>query len=170
MPKRNGGQPEVAMHSPLRSIIAVIVCALSLAACMPMAMFASSSGASYSGKKNDWGTFVSSREVNALCLAPKLRFLIWEFEGQFGRKVIMNSGYRDGQHNSAAGGADNSYHTKCMAADFYIPGVDKQALISFAINRSSAGGVGCYPGRQFIHVDVRDRPNGYNRPVTFSGC
>lgn len=158
------------MFTSLRPIFAVLVCALSLAACMPMAMFASGSGAAYSGKKNDWGTYVSSKEVNALCLSPKLRFLIWEFEGQFGRKVIMNSGYRDGKHNSAAGGANSSLHTKCMAADFYIPGVDKQQLVAFAIQRSSAGGVGCYPGRQFIHVDVRDRPRGYNRPVTFSGC
>lgn len=157
------------MQTPLRSILAILVCALALAACMPMAMFASGSGSAYAGKRSDWGTYVSSKEVNALCLAPKLRFLIWEFEGQFGRKVIMNSGFRDGQHNSAAGGADNSYHTKCMAADFYIPGVDKQQLIAFAM-RSSAGGLGCYPGRQFIHVDVRDRPRGYNRPVTFSGC
>jgi zinc D-Ala-D-Ala carboxypeptidase len=158
------------MYAPLRTLAAVSLCALTLAACVPMAMFASSSGAGYSGKRNDWGTFVSSNEVNALCLAPKLRFLIWEFEGHFGRKVVMNSGYRDGQHNSAAGGADNSYHTKCMAADFHIPGVDKSALIAFAMRTSSVGGLGCYPGRQFIHVDVRDRPRGYNRPVTFSGC
>jgi uncharacterized protein YcbK (DUF882 family) len=57
-----------------------------------------------------------------------------------------------------------------MAADFYIPGVDKRELIAFAMRSSSVGGLGCYPGRQFIHVDVRDRPRGYNRPVTFSGC
>jgi zinc D-Ala-D-Ala carboxypeptidase len=158
------------MPSPLRSILAIATCALTLAACMPMAMFASGSGSAYAGKKSDWGTYVASNEVNALCLSPKLRFLIWEFEGQFGRKVIMSSGYRDGQHNRAAGGAESSYHTKCMAADFYIPGVDKQQLLAFALHRSSAGGVGCYPGRQFIHVDVRDRPRGYNRPVTFSGC
>ena len=30
--------------------------------------------------------------------------------------------------------------------------------------------VGCYPGRTFIHIDVRDRPRGWNKPVTFSGC
>jgi zinc D-Ala-D-Ala carboxypeptidase len=143
---------------------------LTVSGCVPMAMFASSSGAAYQSKGSSWGTFVSSREVNALCLSPKLRFLIWEFEGHFGRKVIMNSGYRDGEHNSAAGGADNSYHTKCMAADFYIPGVDKRELIAFAMSTSSVGGLGCYPGRQFIHVDVRDRPRGYTRPVTFSGC
>jgi len=135
-----------------------------------MAMFASSSGTGYSGKGTSWGTYVSSGEVNAICLAPKLRFLIWEFEGHFGRKVIMNSGYRDAHHNAKAGGADNSFHTKCMAADFYIPGVDKRELIAFAMNTSSVGGLGCYPGRQFIHLDVRDRPRGYNRPVTFSGC
>lgn len=154
----------------LRSIAAIVVCLLTVTACMPMAMFASSSGQAYSGKGNSWGTFVSSREVNAFCITPKLRFLIWEFEGHFGRKVIMNSGYRDGQHNAAAGGADNSYHTKCMAADFYIPGIDKSQLIAFARQSSSVGGLGCYPGKQFIHVDVRDRPRGYNRPVTFSGC
>ncbi|HEX9595587.1 MAG TPA: D-Ala-D-Ala carboxypeptidase family metallohydrolase [Anaerolineales bacterium] len=158
------------MKSLPRALAAIIVSALTLSACVPMAMFASSSGSSYSGKRNDWGTFVSSREVNALCLSPKLRFLVWEFEGHFGRKVIMSSGYRDGQHNAQAGGADNSYHTKCMAADFYIPGVDKQQLIAFAMRTDSVGGLGCYPGKQFIHVDVRDRPRGYYRPVTFSGC
>ncbi|MBS3848782.1 YcbK family protein [Devosia sp. BSSL-BM10] len=158
------------MFSPLRSIAAIAVCALSLTACVPMAMFASSSGSSYASKRNDWGTYVASKEVNALCLSPKLRFLIWEFEGHFGRKVIMSSGYRDSSHNAAAGGADNSYHTKCMAADFYIPGVDKRDMILFAMRTNAVGGLGCYPGRQFIHVDVRDRPRGYNRPVTFSGC
>jgi hypothetical protein len=158
------------MRSLLRTFAAIGLSAMTLSACVPMAMFASSSGAAYAGKRSDWGTIVASREVNAFCIAPKLRFLIWEFEGHFGRKVIMNSGYRDGQHNAAAGGADNSYHTKCMAADFYIPGVDKRELIAFAMRTNSVGGLGCYPGRQFIHVDVRDRPRGYTRPVTFSGC
>jgi hypothetical protein len=154
----------------MKSIATFILCALLLGGCAPMAMFASSSGAGYAGKRSDWGTYVASREVNALCISPKLRFLIWEFEGHFGRKVIMNSGYRDTKHNNAAGGADSSYHTKCMAADFYIPGVDKRELIAFAMRSESVGGLGCYPGKSFIHVDVRERPRGYRRPVTFSGC
>jgi len=154
----------------LRSVLAFSAIAAALAACMPMAMFASGSGAGYSGLRSDWGTYVSSNSVNALCLTPKLRFLIWEFEGKFGKKVVMQSGYRDANHNTAAGGTDNSYHMKCMAADFYIPGVDKKYLIEFAMRTNGVGGLGCYPGRNFIHVDVRDRPRGYNRPVTFSGC
>ncbi len=158
------------MPQPVRNILAIALTAPLLAACMPMAMFASSSGAGYNGLKSDWGTFVSSSNVNALCLSPKLRFLIWEFEGHFGKKVVMSSGYRTPWHNASAGGAESSYHMKCMAADFYIPGVDKSRLIAFAMNSGSVGGLGCYPGRSFIHVDVRDRPRGRNRPVTFSGC
>jgi len=153
-----------------RTIAALAFTGLALTACVPMAMFASSSGAGYNGLRTDWGTFVSSKSVNAFCLSPKLRFLIWDFEGHFGKKVVMNSGYRDGWHNAAAGGADNSYHTKCMAADIYIPGVSKAALLAYAMRNDGVGGLGCYPGRNFIHVDVRDRPRGYRRPVTFSGC
>jgi hypothetical protein len=95
------------MSRLFRSFAILLVSALALAGCLPMAMFASGSGPGYSGLKQDWGTYVSSSNVNALCISPKLRFVIWE---------------------------------------------------------------GCYPGRSFIHVDVRDRPRGYRRPVTFSGC
>lgn len=154
----------------IRSAAILATTTLALTACLPMAMFASGNGPGYSGMRSDWGTYVSSKSVNALCLSPKLRFVIWEFEGRFGKKVVLNSGYRDGFHNAAAGGADNSYHTKCMAADFYIPGVSKQELIAFAMSVDGVGGLGCYPGRAFIHVDVRDRPRGHRRPVTFSGC
>ena len=113
------------MSRLLRLFAVTFATALFLAGCLPMAMFASGGGAGYSGLKQDWGTYVSSNNVNALCISPKLRFVIWEFEGRFGRKVVMSSGYRNPFHNASVGGADNSYHTKCMAADFYIPGVSK---------------------------------------------
>ncbi|RDE10231.1 YcbK family protein [Pelagibacterium lacus] len=154
----------------MRTLASLVVMACLLAACAPMAMFASSSGSAYSGLRTDWGTFVSSDNVNALCLSPKLRLLIWDFEGHFGKKVVMNSGYRNNWHNASVGGAEASYHTKCMAADFYVPGIEKSKLIAYARSNGLVGGLGCYPGRNFIHVDVRDRPRGYNGPVTFSGC
>lgn len=158
------------MPKLLRSIAAVALTAIILAGCLPMAMFASGGGSGYSGLRQDWGTYVSTSNVNALCISPKLRFVIWEFEGHFGKRIVMNSGYRTAFHNSAAGGADNSYHTKCMAADFYIPGVPKEQLIAFARRTPGVGGLGCYPGRNFIHIDVRDRPRGRQTPVTFEGC
>ncbi|GGA51462.1 hypothetical protein GCM10011499_21880 [Pelagibacterium lentulum] len=154
----------------MRFISSVLLMLTLLGACAPMAMFASSSGHGYSGLKTDWGTFVAHGNVNALCLTPALRLLIWDFEGHFGQKVVMNSGFRTPWHNASVGGAAASYHTRCMAADFYIPGVEKQRLIAYAMRNSLVGGLGCYPGQRFIHVDVRDRPRGRNQPVTFSGC
>src|SRR5688572_9965216 len=108
----------------MKRLLVVLAATLMLAGCFPFAFFASSSGDGYRGLKQSFGTYVTSSKVNAFCLLPKLRFAIAEFEGHFGKKIVMNSGYRDPFHNADVGGADNSFHTRCMAADFYIPGVD----------------------------------------------
>ena len=97
---------------------------------------------------------------------------------RFGRMTSQMASFLDqagglwasGALNGKVGGAESSYHTKCEAADFYIPGVSKRKLIAFAHREKLVGGLGCYPGRQFIHIDVRDRPRGWRKPVTFSGC
>jgi zinc D-Ala-D-Ala carboxypeptidase len=83
---------------------------------------------------------------------------------------VVNSQYRDPIRNIIGGGVDSSYHMNCQAVDFFIPGVNKSNLIAFAKRNPEVGGLGCYPGRQFIHVDVRDRPRGWKKPITFSGC
>ena len=150
-------------------IVLAFCAAVMLSGCLPFALFASS-GDSYRGYKQNWGTYVASASVDTFCLSPKLRVAIAEFEGYFGRKVVVSSGYRDPFHNAKVGGADQSMHMKCLAADFFIPGVDKSKLIAFAKRSRTVGGLGCYPGRTVIHVVVRDRPRGWNQPVTFSGC
>jgi len=154
----------------MRLLSVIVMMSLLLSACAPMAMFASASGPGYAGLQSNFGTLVTSSNVDTFCLSPKLRLAIWDFEGYFGKKVVMSSGYRSPSHNAAVGGAESSLHMRCMAADFYIPGVDKSRLIAYAMNNGLVGGLGCYPGQRFIHVDVRDRPRGANGPVTFSGC
>ena len=149
----------------MRLVLLALLCATTLSGCF---WFGGSD--LYSGYSQNFGTFVSSRDVNTFCLSPKLRLAIFAFESRFGRKIVVNSGYRDPSHNAAVGGQDDSYHMKCMAADFFIPGIDKSRLIAFAKSEPLVGGLGCYPGRGFIHIDVRDRPRGWTRPVTFSGC
>jgi zinc D-Ala-D-Ala carboxypeptidase len=150
-------------------LIAALTCTLLLGGCFPLALFAGA-GDAYRGYGTSFGMYVANASVETLCLSPKLRITIAEFEGHFGRKVVVSSGYRNPFHNADVGGADSSYHMRCMAADFFIPGVPKQKLIAFAMRTGSVGGLGCYPGRPFIHVDVRDRPAGWRKPVTFSGC
>ncbi len=124
----------------------------------------------YAGYKQSWGMYVASDSVNTFCLVPELRLFVADVESHFRRKVVVSSGYRTPFHNGSVGGADDSYHMKCMALDFFIPGVNKRDLIRYAMRNGKVGGIGCYPGRQFIHVDVRDRPRGWRQPVTFSGC
>jgi zinc D-Ala-D-Ala carboxypeptidase len=124
----------------------------------------------YGQYRTDFGTYVAHSEVSTFCFAPQLRFAISAIEAKFGRKVVVTSGYRNPWYNDKVGGADDSYHTKCLAADIFIPGVSKRDLIAAAYRERLVGGLGCYPGRTFIHIDVRSRPRGWNKPVTFSGC
>lgn len=149
----------------MKSIVALIVFSLVLGACAPLAIFAS-------GDRNynsNFGTQVANDRVNAFCISPALRLAIWEFEGRFRKKIVMTSGYRTPWHNASVGGASSSQHMSCNAADFFIPGVAKSELIAFAKSLSQVGGLGCYRGRNFIHIDTRTRPRGYSGPVSW-GC
>ena len=158
------------MRPILAKISAFVMCAAMLSSCAPMAIFADGSSSAYRSYSDNLGVKVAHGDVNTLCLSPILRLLIWDIEGHFGKKVVMNSGFRTPWHNFAVGGASGSYHQLCMAADIFVPGVPKSRLIAYVRNNDMVGGLGCYPGRQFIHIDVRGRPGGWNHPVTFNGC
>jgi uncharacterized protein YcbK (DUF882 family) len=148
-------------------LIAALASALLLSGCFFMG---GGGGASYNGYVQRAGMYLSSTDVDNSCISPKLRAVIASFERKFGNRIVVNSGYRDPIRNIIGGGQDSSYHMRCMAVDFFIPGVNKGQLIAFAMRNEQVGGLGCYPGRNFIHVDVRDRPRGWKKPVTFSGC
>ena len=49
--------------------------------------------------------------------------------------------------------AKNSYHTKGQAADIYLPGL-KTAVLRKAAYELKKGGIGYYPRRGFVHIDV----------------
>jgi zinc D-Ala-D-Ala carboxypeptidase len=150
----------------MRLIAVALAAALTLSGCFSWF----GTGNLYAPYSKSFGTYVAHSGVNTSCLGPRLRVLIWNFETYFGRPVVVSSGYRDPWHNASVGGADSSYHMKCMAADIFIPGIPKSRLIAYAMRNGLVGGLGCYPGKQFIHVDVRNRPSGWRQPVTFSGC
>lgn len=148
-----------------RLIVALCLASL-LAGCFSMG----GSPATYNGFVQRNGMYLASWDVDNSCMSPKLKSMLASFERKFGKKVVLTSGYRDPIRNILAGGEDSSFHMKCMAADIFIPGVDKRQLIAFAMHNPQVGGLGCYPASKYIHVDVRDRPRGRNKPVTFSGC
>jgi uncharacterized protein YcbK (DUF882 family) len=68
------------------------------------------------------------------------------------------SGYRSPETNEllrkrGRGAAKNSYHIKGQAADIRLPGYKTSALRKAAFELK-VGGVGYYPKRGFVHIDV----------------
>ena len=69
-----------------------------------------------------------------------------------GKPIIISSGYRCPQYNAFKNGKIGSYHLIGKAADIYIPG---ENMIKLASHFEDADGLGRYPKRNFLHVDVR---------------
>jgi uncharacterized protein YcbK (DUF882 family) len=93
-------------------------------------------------------------------MAPGLLDLVAGLAGQVGRPdaVQVISGYRSPASNAAlhansSGVATRSLHMQGMAMDIRIPGVSLARLRDTAL-ALGRGGVGYYPGSDFVHVDV----------------
>ena len=93
-------------------------------------------------------------EVDVACFKPNLVHLLKTVEAHYGKPVIVTSGYRSPTANQRAGGASNSRHTTCEAADIQILGVSKWDLAKYLRTVPGRGGVGTYCRTDSVHVDV----------------
>lgn len=90
---------------------------------------------------------------------PELLEVLDQIQEHFGDKPIqVISGYRSEELNAQLrrqkrGVARQSYHIRGKAMDIRIPGVATREIRDYALSLE-AGGVGHYPGRGFVHVDV----------------
>ena len=71
---------------------------------------------------------------------------------------ITGSGYRTPSHNKKVGGAKNSQHLTCSAADINADGYTPKQLATeiealIAAKKMKQGGIGIYKG--FVHYDCR---------------
>ncbi len=80
-----------------------------------------------------------------------------------GKPLRVLSGYRTAEHNATVGGASRSQHPHGSAFDIALPSHIKVygAFISAAFRAMERRsdlikGIGIYPGRRSIHIDVRD--------------
>lgn len=92
--------------------------------------------------------------VNIACLRPELMDIVQRAGQHFGGTPVITSGQR-------FRGRRGSYHRKCMAADFIIPGIDRSRLASFLRSLPEAGGVGTYCHTKAVHIDIGDPRNWY---------
>ena len=82
--------------------------------------------------------------------------LLQNIRDHFGKPLSINSAYRTAAHNRAVGGADYSQHLYGRAADIRISGVSTEQLAACAETLlPGTGGIGRYPEKGFVHVDVR---------------
>lgn len=94
-------------------------------------------------------------------MAPGLLDLVARLQTEFGiaQPVQVISGYRSPRTNEAlrqsggGGVAKRSLHMDGLAMDIRLPGVELARLRDAAWSLQ-AGGVGYYPGSDFVHVDV----------------
>lgn len=75
-----------------------------------------------------------------------------------GAPVRVTSGYRCPDHNRAVGGAKQSRHLLGHAADIVIKSLSVAGMYELAeqVDAFRKGGIGVYPERGFIHVDIRE--------------
>ena len=92
-------------------------------------------------------------------MSPKLidlLYLIQAYLKAHGKPYVIHvtSGYRTPEHNKRLrGAASNSLHMQGLAADITVPGIPVSEL-SKLVKAIGVGGVGIYPRKKFVHVDV----------------
>lgn len=85
--------------------------------------------------------------------------LLDDIQDHFGvARLDVVSGYRSPAYNEYLASlgrkvAKKSYHMKGLATDIQLPGVAVAKVSKYA-RKLRIGGVGYYPGDQFVHVDV----------------
>jgi uncharacterized protein YcbK (DUF882 family) len=103
--------------------------------------------------------FRSRDSSKTLPVDSRLVELLDQIEDHFGvRQIEVISGYRSTAFNrelKATGHkvANESFHTKAMAADIHLDEISEEALRDYVLSLK-AGGVGYYPSLHMVHVDV----------------
>ncbi|MGO7035090.1 YcbK family protein [Rhizobium ruizarguesonis] len=100
------------------------------------------------------GLHLQNDKVEVGCFKPAMLKVIKTVENHFGRPVIVTSGYRDEEHNRLVGGADESMHKSCEAADIQIDGVAKWDIAAYIRSLPDRGGVGTYCHTDSVHLDT----------------
>lgn len=110
------------------------------------------------------GTKVKQREYSGL--EYLCRQYLEPMRARFG-PCSVHSGYRTTSYNRRVGGAPNSFHIypvhdgNDQAADVSFPRGNPAQWAAYANNirqrkRNGRGGIGTYPTKGFVHIDLRD--------------
>ena len=110
----------------------------------------------------------NSNRCHITLVHPKLIDSLQTLRSLLARPLIVTSGFRCKTYNKIIGGRPRSYHTRGMAADILcLQPEHLDELVVAATDISAVGGIGRYPLRRFVHIDVRPR-EPFSAPATWS--
>lgn len=90
----------------------------------------------------------------------RLIYMLQKIRDEWGESISVTSGLRCRNHNTRIGGSPKSQHIEGTAADITTPG-NIQTFYNFIVKMYKDGKIPelgfilIYPGRNFLHVDVR---------------
>jgi uncharacterized protein YcbK (DUF882 family) len=101
--------------------------------------------------------FACNDGSDVILIHPDLPSVLQNIRNQFGKPIIINSGYRTPEYNKKVGGATRSQHCYGTAADIVVDGVSPTRVAGAAEKAlketGHKGGIGLY--KSFVHIDVR---------------
>lgn len=93
------------------------------------------------------------KRCSTVLVDDELVEIIQKIRDHFGVSININSGYRCEAHNVEVGGASGSHHTKGMAADIVVTGVEPKEVAKYA-ESIGVKRIGLYGGSEgnFVHI------------------
>lgn len=99
---------------------------------------------------------IACKGTGKLLVHERSMDMLQELRYGIGLPFYINSGYRSPEHNTAVGGAKNSFHMRGMAFDINLRNLNRDELVRMAVEIGFRG-IGYY--NSFQHVDTRITPN-----------
>ena len=82
--------------------------------------------------------------------------ILEHIRSHFNQRVNIINAYRCPEKAEELGRVRKSYHAKGQAVDITVSNVPLEEVFLFAETLPQVNGLGFYPEKQFVHLDVRD--------------
>ena len=114
----------------------------------------------------DWGNYPNFSEAEFKCkhcgkvdMSADFMFRLQRLRNEYGKPMVVSSGYRCPQHPNEAKKAQPGVHAKGVAADIAIHGQDAYRLLKLAFAHGFTGiGVNQKGNGRFVHLDMMTEP------------